>query len=211
MKKHYSTLSVLNFIFGICAIVLYLPYTITAFNLSGFTWLTDIATDMLKTNYFDTLIFFGIFILAWLIIGNILTISYRPNLPKILFKASAIVALILPMVYVTAMKFDWVLEIYKQYIAKNIKMVSLVSIAASVGLALMGLCSNFSRRNRANLHHILQAVVMCAVLVLLVVINGWCGWKVGGLDKLFGILMGLFAAYFPVSAIVLFMLRKTRD
>ena len=211
MKNRYSTLSIFNFIFGICAIVLYLPYTISAFNLKGFSWLTDIAPDLLKDKYFDALIYFGIFILGWFIVINVLSLLSRPNLPKLLFKVSAISALLLPLITVLCFKFDWAMEFYVKNIAKNIKTISLAMMAISCGAAVLGLCSNFTRRNRANMHHILQAIVMCALLVLMVAVYGWCGWKVSEPSKVFGILMGLFAIYLPLSSIILFMLRKKRD
>lgn len=211
MKNRYSTLSIFNFLFGICAIVLYLPYTISAFGWEGFDWLTKIAPELLSDKYFDVLIYFGIFILVWFIVTNVISLIYRPNLPKLLFKLSAVVALLLPMVYVLCMKYDWAIEFYIKNIAKNIKSISLILMGVSCGSAILGLCFNFSRRNRANFHYILQAIVMCALLVLLVAINGWCGWKVGDIVKLSGILMGLFAVYLPVSSVILFMLRKKRD
>ena len=66
MKKKYSLYALGNLILGLCAIVLYLPYTFRAFKISGFDWL-DVAPDLFKANYSNVLIGFGAFILLWLI------------------------------------------------------------------------------------------------------------------------------------------------
>ena len=72
MKKKYLTYAIGNLILGLCAIILYLPYTLKAFKISGFAWL-DIAPDLFKGNYNDVLIGFGIFVLLWLILINVIS------------------------------------------------------------------------------------------------------------------------------------------
>ena len=211
MKKKYSTLSVFNFVFGVCAIMLYLPYTIKSFGLSGFDWFTKIAPNLLKEDYSKVLLYFGIALLAWIILVNAITLLNRPNLPKMLLKLSAISALLLPMMAVLCLKFEWALEFYIKNIAKNIKSISLILMGISCGLALLGLCFNFTRRNRANIYHILQAVTMCALLILMVAVYGWCGWNVKNTVKLYGVLIGLLAVYLPTSSVILFTLRNRRD
>ncbi len=208
MKKKYLMYAAGNFILGLCAIILYLPYTFKAFNISGFDWL-DLAPDLFKSNYHNVLIGFGVFILIWLILINAISLINFPNIPKTLFKSSIIVALILPLVYVLALRSEIVLEFWLKYFSKNIKTISCSLIFISCGLALLGLLYNFTRRKHANLHHILQAFTMCLLLILLVMSNGWC-WQIAGVEKTFGLLMGLLAVYFPISSLVLYLFRKIR-
>jgi len=210
-KKKYRLLAILNFIFGACAIALYLPYTFEAFNIKGMGWL-NFAPDLFKSNYFDVLIYFGIFLLVWFIVTNALSLLSYVNMPKLAFKISIISALILPLIYVMALKFDFMLEFWIKSIAPNIKMISYIFACIAVGSFILGLVLNFTKENRANLHHILQALVMSILLILLIAVNGWCGWSIGlsALLKLFGVLMGLFATYLPISSIVLFVCAKKR-
>ena len=207
MNKKYLTLSLINFLLGICAICLYLPYTLDAFNVQS-EWL-NFAPDILKHNYADSLIYFGIFLLLWIILLNIVSILSHANKAKILFKLSSVIALILPLIYVLALKYDWALEFWANNIAKNIKMISSVLLCISFGSLIFGLVLNFTNKNHANLYHIIQAVFMCLTLALVVAVNGWCGWDVG-VDKMFGLLMGTFAVYLPTSAVILFIIRNKR-
>ena len=207
-KNNYYALSFLNLVFGILAIFLYLPYTLQAFDINVNGWL-NFAMDIFKSNYIDILIYFGIFLLLWVIVLTIISIIIRINLPKLLFKLSAIVALILPLMYVLALKFDAVLDIWIKSIAPNVKIISYILISVSCGLFVLGLILNFTREKRANLHLIVQALEMCALLILIVAINGWCGWKVDYV-KGFGVLMGLFAIYLPLSTIIISICAKKR-
>ena len=208
MKKKYLMYSASNLIIGLCAIILYLPYTFRAFNISGFDWL-DIAPDLFKSNYYNVLIGFGIFAIVWLILINTISLINYPNLPKTLFKLSVVVALSLPLMYVLAIRFDWALKFWLKNISKNIKTISYATMFISCGLAILGILYNITRRKHANFHHLLQAITMCAMLVLLVLLNGWC-WHIGNIDKIFGLLMGVFAVYFPISSLVLYLFRKIR-
>ena len=208
MKKKYLMYAGVNLILGLCAIILYLPYTFKAFNISGFDWL-NLAPDLFKANYYNVLIGFGAFVLIWLIMVNAVSIINYPNTAKTLFKSAVIVALILPLMYVLALKSEVVLKLWFKYFDKNIKTISCALVFTSCGLTLLGLLYNFTRRKHANLHHILQAFTMCALLILLVLSNGWC-WQVTNIDKMFGLLMSLLAVYFPVSSLVLYMFRKVR-
>lgn len=208
MKKKYSLYALGNLILGLCSIVLYLPYTFRVFKISGFDWL-DIAPDLFKANYSNVLIGFGAFILLWIILVNAISIINYPNIAKTLFKTAVIVALILPLTYVLALRSELILKIWLKYFADNIKTMSSGLIFISCGLVVLGLLYNFTRRKRANLHHILQAIAMCALLILLVMANGWC-WQIISMEKAFGLLMGLLAVYFPVSSLILYMFRNIR-
>ena len=209
MNKRYSQLAVFNLLLGLCAICLYLPYTLEAFDMPGFDWFKFVP-DMLKDNYGKVLIYFGIFLLLWIIGLSVLSLLNKPNLPKLLFKISAISALILPLIYVCAFEFEWAREFWVKNISSDIKMISFVVMGVSCGSFVLGLVYNFTRKNRANLHLIVQALVMCALLVLLVAVNNWCGWDIKNVLKLYGVLVGILAIYLPISSIILFMCRKNR-
>lgn len=207
-KKKYQIFAILNLILGACAICLYVPYTIQVFNIKGFNWL-NFAKDLLKTNYYDVLLYFGIFLLMWFIILNLFSILSNFNVAKLAFKMAVISALILPLIYVLGLKYDEVLELWIKYIAPNIKMISYLFLCISIGSFALGLLFNFTKENRANIHHIVQALVMCILLSLLIAINGWCGWSVNTI-KLFGILMSLFALYLPFATLLLTICAKMR-
>ena len=208
-EKNYHALAFLNFIFGIISICLYLPYTIQSFNIKGFKWL-NFAKDMLKENYQNALIYFGIFLLIWFIVITSISIINNISLSRMLFKLSAISSLLLPLVYVLALKYDWALEFWIKNIAPNVKMICYIVLSVSVGFSVLGLILNFTRENKANFHLILQSLIMNALLVLLILIQGWCGWSFGSQVKIFGILMGLFAIYLPISSFVLLICDKKR-
>lgn len=209
MKKKYIQLSIVNLILTVIAICLYLPYTLEAFNMAGFEWF-DFVSKMLKDNYFEVLVGFGIFLLLWLMILNIFSIFSNANLPKVMFKLSAIMALILPLIYVLALKNDWALKFWIKNINSNIKMIAYTFIIVSWGSFILGLIYNFTKRNRANLHHILQALFMCGLLTLLIICNGWCGWDIDLTSKIYGIMVGWLAIYLPISSIVLIACSKKR-
>ena len=208
-SKKYNSLAFFNLIFGVCAICLYLPYTLSAFNIKGFGWL-DFAKNILKSKYFDVMVYFGIFLLIWIIALTVISLPCRINLSKLLFKLSTIVALALPLIYVLSIKYDFALEFWIKNIASNIKMISYVLLCVSGGCFILGIMFNFTRDGKANLHQILQALAMCVLLAVLIAVNGWCGWKVNVI-KLFGVLMGVFAIYLPISSIVLMLCAKNRD
>lgn len=207
-KRGYLILSMLNFIFGVCAIFIYLPYTLEAFNIKGFGWI-DYAKDVLNSDYYNALIYFGIFLLTWFIVLTFISLLSHINLPKLSFKLSTIIALILPLVFTLAIKNDKALEFWIKNIAPDVKMVSYIFLCVSWGTFGLGLVLNFIKDNRANLHIILQALTMCVLLTLVVAVNGWCGWSIN-LSKMFGILMALFAVYLPISSIVLIICTKKR-
>lgn len=207
MSKKYLTLSLINFLLGVGAICLYLPYTLEAFNIQS-EWL-NFAPDILKQNYYNALIYFGIILLVWIIALNVISILSHANKPKIIFKLTSVIALILPLFYVLALKYNWALEFWINNIGKNIKTISSVLLCISFGSLALGIVLNFTNQNHAGIYHILQAAFMCLTLALLISVNGWCGWDVG-VDKMFGLLMGMFAIYLPASAIILFITRKKR-
>lgn len=209
MKKKYSMLAGLNLMLGIIAICLYLPYTLEAFNMAGFEWFKFVP-KMLKNNYGDVLIYFGIFLLLWIIVLNLISILSHCNLPKILLKISAITALLIPLIYVLAFKNDSALKFWINNIGANIKTISFVFLAISWGCCALGLLLNFTRDNHANMHHILQALFMCVLFTLLVATQGWCGWQISKVYKLYGLLIGWMAIYLPISSIILLLCRNKR-
>ena len=73
MRKKYIQLSVINLVFGVCAIFLYLPYTLEAFDMPGFEWFSFVQ-NIFKNNYYDVLVYFGIFLLLWFILSNVISI-----------------------------------------------------------------------------------------------------------------------------------------
>ena len=208
-NKRYQMLAMLNFILGICAICLYLPYTIQAFSIKGFKWL-NFAKDILKDKYLDVCIYFGIFLLAGFIILNLFSLFSHTNFSKIAFKISIISALVLPLVDILSIKYNWMLDFWIKSIAPNIKMISYILLCVAVGSFVLGLILNFTRKTRANVHIIVQALIMCCVIVLFIAVRGWCGWDISNIDKLFGILMSVFAIYLPISVILLIICVKNR-
>lgn len=209
MNKSYKLLAIFNLLLGVGAICLYLPYTLEAFNMPGFQWFKFVP-DMLKDNYYDVLIYFGIGLLLWFIVLNAVSLLSRPNLPKVLFKVSTIVALLLPLLYILALNNDTFIKFWIENIAKNVKIISYIALCVSCGTFVLALIYNFKRNNRANLHHILQALFMCALLVLMILYNGWCGWNIELNYKIYGILIGWLAIYLPISCITLFVCRNKR-
>lgn len=209
MKAKYSLLAVINFLLGACAICIYLPYTSDAFNIKGMSWL-GFAKKLLKDNYYNVSIYLGIIILGWIIAVTLLTLFSRPNFAKLMFKLSAISSLIIPLVYVMALKYDFALEFWIKYIAPYVKMICYIFLSASVGSLLLAIVLNFTQRRRANLHLITQALAMLALFVLMLIVFGWCGWNIGATVKLFGVLMALMAVYLPLSIIILIICAKNR-
>jgi len=209
MNKKYIQLAIYNLVLAVVAICLYLPYTLEAFDMPGFEWFKFVP-DLLKNNYHKTLIYFGLFLLLWFIALNLFTILTHANLSKVIFKISIISSLVLPLAYVLALEFDWALDFWVKTIAPNIKMIAYILLIVSWGSFVLGLIYNFTKRYHANLHHIMEALVMCLLITLLVMVNGWCGWKFDSVVKMYGLMVGLFAIYLPVSAIILFICRKKR-
>ena len=209
MKKGYTRLAFFNVILAVVAICLYLPYTLEGFNMAGFEWFKFVP-DMLKDKYFNVLIYFGIFLLVWFIVLNLVSILSHLNLPKLMFKLAIIVALSLPLVYISALKFDAVAEIWVKNIAPNIKTIAYSVLCISCGSFGLGLIYNFTRSNKANLHHIVEALVMCILLILMIVCYNWCGWDIEVTFKIYGILIGLLAMYLPISAVTLLICRNKR-
>ncbi len=210
MKNKYVSLAICNILLAVCAICLYLPYTLEAFDMAGFEWFKFVP-NLLKNNYYDVLIYFGLFLLLWFMVLNLITILSRVNIPKFLCKITVVLALILPFMYVSALKNETMLELWLKTIIPNIKIIAYVTLCVSCGNFVLALIYNFTHKNRANLHHLLEALVMCALLILMIICNGWCGWSIKSSVKIYGILIGLLAMYLPISAMVLFICRKNRD
>ncbi len=210
MKKGYTKLATVNMLLGLVAVCLYLPYTLDAFNMPGFDWFKFVP-KLLKDSYFDVLVYFGVFLIVWFIALNLISILSHINLPKLLFKVSIISALILPLIYVLAFKNETALEFWLKNIAKNAKMISYVLLGISIGSFVLGVIYNITRKNRANLHHITEAFTMCLLLLLMALCFGWCGWDFDVSYKIYGIMVGLFAIYLPISSVILYMCRNKRS
>ena len=80
-KKGYKTMAGINFLLGLCAIFLYLPYMLQAFEIDASKWI-EIGSDLFKKNYGDVLITFGIVLLVWIIGLTALSLLSKPNVPK---------------------------------------------------------------------------------------------------------------------------------
>ncbi|MFQ6724187.1 MAG: hypothetical protein ACLRFE_02510 [Clostridia bacterium] len=199
MKKQYITLAVFNFVLSIVVICLYLPYTFEAFNMSGF----DFMENILKDKYYDTLILFGIFLLSFIIVYNLSTMWFKSNLPKTIFKLTSVVALTLPLMYVLALRFDFMFKFWLKVIMPNIKMISYIIMLMAIGSFILGVIYNTTKRNNASLHIVVQTLFMCLLLILMIVVNNWCGFNVQNVVKLYGLLVGLFAIYLPLQGIIL--------
>ena len=209
MRKKYLKLAIVNFILGVCAICLYLPYTLEAFDMAGFEWFKFVP-NMLKDNYYNVLIYFGVLLILWFILLNLIGILHHINLPKFLFKMSIIVALILPLMYVLALDNNFAFNFWIKNILPNIKTISYIFLGISCGTFVLGLIYNITRKNHANSHHIIEATVMCLLLVLMCIVNGWCGWNIDVTIKLYGIMIGLFALYLPISGVNLLFCKNKR-
>ena len=158
------------------------------------------------------LITFGIVLLVWIVGLTIVSLLSKPNVPKLILKVAVIAALALPLMDVLGLKYDWALEFWSENIIKNIKKISYILIIVACGSSVLGILFNFSKKHKSNLHHITQALVMSALLVLFVAVRGWCGWKID-LDimtKLYGVLMGLLAIYLPISAPIIIVSSRRR-
>ncbi len=208
-RKNYRILSFFNLLLGVCAICLFLPTTFKLFEIKGFDWL-DFAPDLFKKNHLDVEFYFGLFLIVWFIALNAISLLSRPNWSKTLFKVSIIVALILPLINILAVRYEFALKFWIKNIAPEIKTISMVLLCVSAGLFGLGLILNFARHNKANLHIVLQSLVMCVFLGLFIAVEGWCGWKVD-LLKMMGALYAVFAIYLPISSIILLICAKNRD
>lgn len=210
MKKKYLSLAIFNILLGLVAICLYLPYTLEAFNMAGFEWFKFVP-NTLKGNYYDVLIYFGLFLLLFFIISNFITLLSKVNIPKFLCKITVVIALALPFMYILALKNDTILKLWLKTIVPNIKMITYIVICVSCGNFVLALIYNFTHKNRANLHHLLEALVMCALLILMAICYNWCGWEIKSTIKIYGVLIGLLAMYLPISSLVLCICSRNRD
>ncbi|MBQ3502475.1 MAG: hypothetical protein IJA72_02310 [Clostridia bacterium] len=210
-KQGYKAMAGINLLLGLGAIFLYLPYMLQAFNIDA-TKLIKVGVDLFEKNYFDVLIVYGIILLVWIVGLTILSFLSHPNVPKLILKVAVLSALALPLMYVLALKYDWAIEFWIKNINENIKMISYILIIVSSGSFVLGVIFNFSKKHKANIHQIIQALVMCVLVILFVAVQGWCGWKIDIdlLTKLYGVLMGLFAIYLPLSVITLLISSKQR-
>ena len=177
--------------------------------MAGFEWFKFVP-NTLKGNYYNVLIYFGIALLLWFIILNLITILSRVNFPKFLCKITVILSLILPLMYILALKNTQILKFWIKTIVPNIKMIAYVVLCVSWGNFALALIYNFTHDNRTNLYHLVETLVMCTLLTLMIACYGWCGWTINSTVKIYGILIGLFAMYLPISAIILFVCRNKR-
>ena len=210
-KQGYKTMAGLNFLLGVCAILLYTPYMLQAFDINASNWV-KLGMDIFNENYFNVLVYFGMLLLVWILGVTIFSILARPNITKFMFKIAVIASLVLPLIYVLALKFDWAYDFWMKNLAEDIKTISYVFLIVACGSFFTGLLFNFSQKKKANFHHISQALVMCVLLVLFLAVNGWCGWEleVEFLTKVYGVLMGWFAIYLPISTFIIMASSKKR-
>lgn len=210
-KKGYKTMAGINLLLGLCAIFLYMPYMLQAFDINASKWI-EFGADLFKKNYIDVLIVFGIILLVWVVGLTIVSLLCKPNIPKLILKVAVVAALALPLMYVLALKYKWAAEFWIKNIVKNVKMISYILIIVACGSSVLGILFNFSKKHKSNLYHIIQALVMSILLVIMVAVNGWCGWEIDFdlVTKLYGILMGMFAIYLPISAPIIIISSNKR-
>ncbi len=200
-KKRCMLLAFVNLILGGIGAFIYLPYFFEAFNMNVAGW-SNAIHRLLSENYSKLLIWFGIILLAYIIITKIITMLSSKNLSCLCFKLSSIIALLLPLLYVMALQFDSILELWIKHIASNIKTISLIAAIISCGLLLLGIISSITRNRKLNIYLLIQSIAMCTLLVLLVSINSWVGWTINTI-KGFGMLMAICPVYLLISVIIL--------
>lgn len=205
--KGYKFLTIISLLLGAGTVFMYLPYTLTAFDVNCDKWF-ETTIEMFKNDYFNTLIYFGIALLSLVIIFNIVSIIKRPNIAKTCFKLSVVVALVLPLLCVMAFNvgdWKWAYDFWVDNIAKNIKTYAYIALGISGGLFILGLARNFTADIKVNFHYIFKSLMMITLLVLMIYAFGWCEWNVDAkvLLKVSGLLVGWLAIYFPLSAIIL--------
>ena len=215
MTKGYKLLAFISLLLGALAVVLYLPYTFNAFGVNCKSWF-ELSQDILKEEYFNVLIYVGIGLLGLIIVFNLVSIFKRPNISKICFKISTIIALLLPILFVMALnidKFEWAWKFWVEHISKNLKTYSYIAIGASAGLFIVGIIRNFTADNKAGFHHIFKTIFMIALLILMAYCYGWCNWtiNVNVIDKIYGLLIGWLAIYLVLSTFVLLICSKLEN
>ncbi len=212
MGKQYKLLAFASLLLGALAVMVYLPYTFEGFGVNCFKWI-KITTDLFKEDYFKMLIYIGTGLLGLVIVFNLISLFKRPNISKICFKLSTIVALILPLLFVMSLnivEWKWAWEFWVENISTNIKTYAYIAMGVSAGLFIIGLVRNFTAENKATFHHIFKNLMMVALLAIMAYVYSWCGWTINAntIGKIYGLLMGWLAIYFPVSTIVLLLCAK---
>ena len=205
-KTGYRMLGVINFIVALLTGFIYMPIALQHFGLNTSVWI-DITQDILKSNYEQVLVYIGLIILVATAVLNLISMIYKTNSAKICFKISIIVALILPIIFVSAMEFEWAFKFWINNIASDIKMWASILIIVSLGMFGLGLIFNFIRQKRANFHHIIEAIGMCCLLIFVAGAYNWCGW--GNVDKMQGMMTLWIPVYLLLSAFVLFICSKS--
>lgn len=209
MHKGNKVLALSNLLLGLVSIVLYLPYFFEAFNMNVNGWM-NVTHKLLKNNYSNILTVFGVFLLAYIVILNLASIFSCKGLSGFSLRLTAILSLPLVLLYALALQFDAVLSFWIKCIAPNIKMISLVLAIISVGLLVLGVLSCITKRRKINFYLLLQAIAMCSLLMVLILMNGWLGLDINAV-KGFGILLAVLPIYLPASSILLMLYRRNYE
>ncbi len=205
-KSRYGLRALVNLLLGVGAIFFYTPYVLNAFNIKTEAW-SKMLVKLLGDNYFNIMIWFGLVLMGYIVIFNIATILSKANGAKLSFKLTSVVSLLLPIVYVGALKYNAILELWIKAFAPNVKTIGLGFLVASFGLLFLGIFTSVKKHIKVNFYYLLQAIFMCALLTLLVSVNNWCGWDVNP-TKAFGMLMSIMSVYLMASSIILFIFAK---
>lgn len=209
-KKRYRLMAVINLLLGIFSSFLYLPYFFEAFNMNCKGWI-NACEKLFKSNYTDVLMYFGIAILVWIVLVNVVSFFFQPNLAKLSFKATTFVSLALPILYVCALNFNPALKFWANVIAPHLKLTAYVCVASSVGFFILGFLLNIVKENKSNFHNVFQALATVMVNLTLILTNDWCGWRIWNVNKWFGLLMISMPIYYLISPWLLLKLSKIRQ
>lgn len=208
--KRYILMAIINLVLGIFSAFLYLPYFFEAFNMNCDGWI-ELCQKLLKTHYMDVLMYFGLGILIWIVFVNVVSFFYKPSLAKLSFKATTLVSLALPILYVCALNFNPALRLWSKVIAPHLKLTAYICVTSSVGFFGLGFLLNLLKENKSNFHNVFQALATVMVNLTLILTNDWCGWRFWQTGKWFGLLMIALPIYYILSPIMLIKIAKKRN
>lgn len=206
----YKILGVISCLLALATGFIYIPISLNLFNVNSAKWL-DLTKDILKSYYSDVIIYVGLAILIAIVVLNLVSLVYKTNMAKICFKLTTIISLILPIMFVCTMQFDWAFKFWINNIAKNIKMISYIVMSVSAGLFILGIIFNITSRKRANFHHVFEALAMLGLFIVMICAFDWCGWtsNIHNFSTLIGVMVLWLSAYLLISTIVLFACSKS--
>lgn len=208
-KKRYILMACFNLLIGIFSAFIYLPYFLKAFNIKCDGWVR-VCEDLFKSHYMDVLMYFGLGILIWIVFVNVVSFFFQPSCPKLSFKATTLVSLALPILYVAALNFNPALKFWSKFVAPHLKLVAYICVACSVGFFGLGFLLNIVSEKKSNFHNIFQALATVMVNLMLILTNDWCGWRFWQTGKWFGLLMLAMPIYYIFSPIMLVKTSKKR-